>query len=146
MIDPLLVAFDVEASPDHAFATWTGRIDTWWPADHTVSGDPAARIVLEPGVGGRLLEVTPSGAEHVWGQVTTWEPPDVLGYTWHLGRDATAATDVLITFTPAADGTRVEIRHTGWEALGAEAGVWRERNHQGWSTLLPHFQREVGHG
>jgi len=35
--------------------------------------------------------------------------------------------------------TRVEIEHRGWEALGAEAESWRDRNHGGWATLLPWF-------
>jgi hypothetical protein len=25
-----------------------------------------------------------------------------------------------------------------WERLGSRAGAWRDRNQQGWSTLLPH--------
>ena len=38
------------------------------------------------------------------------------------------------------DGTtRVEIEHAGWERLGAEGETWRDRNHGGWATLLPHF-------
>jgi uncharacterized protein YndB with AHSA1/START domain len=140
MTEPLELVLDLAATPDHAWATWTDRIDRWWPADHTVSGDPDATIVLEPGEGGRILERTPDGTEHHWGTVTTWDPPRLLGYTWHLGRDASAATDVLISFAPSPAGTTVEIRHTGWDRLGAEAGRWRDRNHQGWSTLLPHFE------
>jgi uncharacterized protein YndB with AHSA1/START domain len=111
-----------------------------------VSGDPDAQIVLEPREGGRILELTPDGAEHLWGRVTTWDPPRRLGYTWHLGREPSAATDVLVSFAPAPAGSTVEIRHTGWERLGADADTWRDRNHQGWSSLLPHYEREVRDG
>ena len=146
MTEPLVVTLELTSSPDHAFATWTQRIDQWWPADHTVSGDPASRIVLEPREGGRLLEITIDGVEHEWGRVTTWDPPKHLGYTWHLGRDPAVATDVLITFDGSGDGTSVEIRHTGWEVLGADADTWRDRNHQGWSTLLPHLVNRLEKG
>ena len=47
MIEPLVLEFDVSAPPARAFATWTERIDSWWPPGHTVSGD-AAGIVFEP--------------------------------------------------------------------------------------------------
>jgi uncharacterized protein YndB with AHSA1/START domain len=147
MIEPLQVTVDLSCDPAHAFSTWTSRIDTWWPADHTVSGDPDATITLEPGVGGRLLERTRDGVEHVWGEVTTWDPPSRLGYRWHLGRTSDQATDVEVRFVAGeSDTTHVEIRHTGWEALGDDAQVWRDRNHQGWSTLLPHLAAAVEGG
>lgn len=136
---PLHVTVDLTCPPEHAFTTWTSRIDSWWPADHTVSGDPESTITLEPWVGGRLVERTVEGVEHVWGEVTTWEPPSRLGYRWHIGRGPGDATDVDVRFIGLGSGaTRVEIEHTGWDVLGAEAPVWRERNIHGWNTLLPH--------
>ena len=33
-------------------------IGTWWPRDHTVTGDPDLRVVMETGVGGRIFERT----------------------------------------------------------------------------------------
>ena len=137
--DPLVVEFEVAAPPAHAFAVWTDRCATWWPASHTVSGDPAA-ITFEPREGGRIYERTTAGVEHDWGEVTVWEPPRRLGYLWHLRRDRSDATEVEIRFVGVADGrTRVEIEHRGWEDLGAGAETWRDRNHGGWSTLLPSF-------
>ena len=119
--------------PEKAFRTWTERIATWWPADHTVTGEGDLLVVLEPRVGGRLFERTRGGDEHDWGRVTVWEPPRRLGYTWHLRADRSDATDVEIRFVPAGGGTRVEIEHRGWERLGAEPGRdWRDRNFGGW--------------
>jgi uncharacterized protein YndB with AHSA1/START domain len=141
-IEPIRLAFEVACSPAHAFRTWTERIATWWPADHSVTGEADLLVVLEPRVGGRLFERTRGGDEHDWGRVTVWEPPRRLGYTWHLRADRADATDVEIRFLPAGTGTRVEIEHRGWERLGAERGrVWRDRNDGGWSTLLPHYRR-----
>ena len=40
VIEPIRLAFEVACPADHAFEVWTGRIGQWWPADHTVSGEP----------------------------------------------------------------------------------------------------------
>ncbi len=143
MIEPLTISFEVASSADHAFDTWTRRIDTWWPREHTATLDPKATIVLEPGLGGRLFERTSAGVEHDWGRVVAWEPPDRFGYTWHIRRDAADATDVNITFTSIEpDRTRVDIVHTGWDRLG-DGQEWLDRNRGGWDGVLPHFVAAV---
>jgi uncharacterized protein YndB with AHSA1/START domain len=137
---PLRFSLDVACSVEHAFAVWTSGIATWWPRDHTVTAEEGLRVVLEPRVGGRIFERTAGGAEHDWGEVTVWEPPSRLEYLWFLRADRADATDVAVRFEPAGGGTtRVEITHSGWERLGTRGGAWRDRNHQGWSTLLPHY-------
>ena len=139
MIAPIAIAFELAWSPEHAFAVWKSRIGSWWPADHTVSGDPAA-VVLEGVLGGRMYERARDGTEFDWGRVTAWDPPHELGYTWHLKRDPTDATDVRVRFLPVAEEhARVDIEHHGWERLGSAAGAMRARNVTGWETLLPHF-------
>ena len=40
VIEPIRLAFDVDAPPAHAFDVWTARISQWWPADHTVTAAP----------------------------------------------------------------------------------------------------------
>jgi uncharacterized protein YndB with AHSA1/START domain len=143
MAEPLRLDVVVACPPDHAFDVWARRIDVWWPRDHTATGEPGARVVLEPQVGGRIYEVAPDGTEHEWGEVTAWEPPRRLAYLWHLQTDRAAATDVEIRFVPDDAGTRVEIEHVGWERLGDVADAWRERNLGGWTTLVPHFVAAV---
>ena len=50
------------------------------------------------------------------------------------------ATEVEIRFIERDDATTlVEIEHRGWERLGADGEGWRDRNHDGWATLLPHY-------
>ncbi len=139
MIEPLRLSLDLACPPEHAFWIWTERIDNWWPADHTATGDPEAVVVLEPRVGGRIYERAPSGQEHDWGEITAWDPPARLGYLWHLRRNREDATDVVIRFLPEGTGTRLEIEHTGWERLGDDGHEWRSRNFGGWTSLLPHF-------
>jgi uncharacterized protein YndB with AHSA1/START domain len=146
------MSFDVACSTDHAFALWTSRIGTWWPQDHTVTGEPGLVIVLEGVVGGRIFERTADGTEHDWGVVTRWEPPSRLSYRWHLHRDPADATDVEIRFlAQGAAATRIEIEHRGWDRLGTVADEVRSRNRAGWETLLPHFRvaaapRAIGQG
>ena len=146
MTDPLRITFEVACAPEHAFAVWTTKIDAWWPADHTVSGRPET-VVLEPGPGGRIYECTPEGTEHDWGTVTDWDPPHRLGYRWHLTRTPAEATRVEIRFVGvAADRTRVDIVHDGWDRLGVDATDLRARNRHGWDTLLPYFTDAIDHG
>jgi hypothetical protein len=57
------MSFDVACSAEHAFAVWTSGIGTWWPPDHTVSGQ-AALVFLESGIGGRIYERMVDGVEH----------------------------------------------------------------------------------
>jgi uncharacterized protein YndB with AHSA1/START domain len=139
MTEPLRLDVVVACPVEHAFDVWANRIDTWWPRDHTASGQPGARVVLERHVGGRIYEVTADGTEHEWGEVTAWEPPHRLGYVWHLRTNRASAPDVESRFPAVDAGTRVEIEHAGWERLGDAAEAWRDRNHAGWTTLLPHF-------
>ena len=139
MTGPLRMSFDVACPAEHAFRVWTSRFGQWWPADHTVTGQPGL-VVLQGGVGGRIYERSADGAEYEWGEVTVWQPPARLAYLWYLGRDRADATEVEIRFLargPAA--TRVEIEHQGWDRLGTSAGNWHDRNRAGWQTLLPHF-------
>ncbi|MEO8469071.1 MAG: SRPBCC family protein [Chloroflexota bacterium] len=142
MIEPIRLEFEVACPVDRAFEVWTGQIATWWPKDHTVSSEVDLVVVLEGRAGGRIFERRTNGLEHDWGIVTIWEPPNRLGYSWHLNREPTDATDVEVRFLPLGiDGTKVEIEHRGWERLGAGGEDWRDRNYGGWSTLLPHYRK-----
>ncbi|MDT5190076.1 MAG: hypothetical protein QOI28_2327 [Mycobacterium sp.] len=141
MIEPLRFSYELSCPADHAFDVWTTRIAGWWPKGHSTSGDPGASVVLEPREGGRIFERLTDGTEIDWGVITQWDPPRRLGYTWHIGRDATQATDVLLVFVDLGDGaSRLDIAQTGWERLGADAQTFREANSAGWGGLFPSFQ------
>jgi uncharacterized protein YndB with AHSA1/START domain len=142
--EPLRLSFDVACPVEHAFRVWTTGIATWWPLDHTVTGEAGVRVVLDGVVGGRVYERTPGGTEHDWGEVTVWEPPSRLAYRWFLRTDRADATDVEISFVGTGpDSTRIDIEHRGWERLGERGAAWRERNLGGWTTLLPHYRAAV---
>jgi uncharacterized protein YndB with AHSA1/START domain len=83
-MDPIVVEFDLEASPAHAFEVWTSRPSMWWPRSHTITQDPDLTVAFEPFPGGRIYERGRDGSEHEWGEIMVWEPPDRVGYLWHL--------------------------------------------------------------
>ena len=144
-MEPIRVTLEVACPVDHAFDVWTSRISQWWPRNHTVTGEATLTVVLEGRRGGRIFERDTRGVEHEWGEITVWEPPRHLAYTWHLRRDCAEATDVDIWFHAVGDAvTEVEIVHRGWERLGADGARWREGNLGGWSTLLPHYVAAIG--
>ena len=144
MIEPLRISFEVACSPDHAFATWTGRATSWWPPQHTVSHEPGAEIVFEPRAGGRIFERTSDGREIEWGQIVEWDRPRRLRYLWHIATETSNATDVEIVFHELADSTtRVEIEHGGWDRLGAIGQSWRDANQAGWDGVLPSYIQDA---
>ncbi|MEZ5102100.1 MAG: SRPBCC domain-containing protein [Thermoleophilia bacterium] len=143
MSEPLVVEFEVRATPAVAFATWTERIGAWWPRSHTLSREPAA-ITFEPRAGGRIVERGPDGAEHPWGEVIAWEPPHRVRYWWHLYFDRAEATQVDVTFREHGGLTRVRIEQSGWEALGAAGPPRRERTQQVWGMLSRIYAEHLG--
>lgn len=146
MIEPLRLSFDVACSAEHAFWTWTSRASSWWPKEHTLSGEAGLEVVFEPWVGGRIFERTSSGRESEWGEITAWDPPRRVAYLWHIAADRSDATDVEIVFVPVgAESTRVEIEHRGWERLGTRGLAWRDTNRSGWDGVLPAYVAACRH-
>jgi uncharacterized protein YndB with AHSA1/START domain len=124
---------DVNVTPERAFELFTADVARWWPvATHSIDdGTP----VFEERVGGRLYE-RKGDAEHFWGKIVAWDPPHRLALEWKVNPEATAATDVEVTFTPDGDGTRVELVHTGFERLGAKAQDEVAGYGAGWIVVL----------
>ncbi len=139
MTAPLEFSFTVECSRQHAFDTWTRKTDAWWPKDHTLTGDRSATVLIEPFVGGRILERAPGGTEHEWGAIVAWEPPRRFAYHWYIVSDASDASLVDVQFHDVDEGTRIDIHHSGWDQLGRDADL-RRRNQLGWAALIPCFE------
>ncbi len=122
----------VDFTPEEAFDLFTAQIASWWPVGtHSYGGDSVKEVVLEPGVGGRLYEVTADG-EQDWGSVLAWEPPTRLVIDWQIG-DA-RGTEVEVTFSPEGPGSRVVLEHRGFG--GADP---RGRYADGWDVVLAPF-------
>ena len=127
----------VSVPVERAFEVFTAEIGTWWPLrTHAVDTERSETVVMEGRVGGRLYERTPSGEEHVWGTLVAWEPPNRIVYSWHPGRGEETAQEVEITFSPEGEGTRVDIRHYGWERLGDRLEETIASYNEGWNKVI----------
>ena len=103
---------EVGADPATAFRVFTEEIDLWWVRGPINFFDSARAIAMqiEPGVGGRILEIyryaDATGGEDVLelGRITTWEPGARFAY-----RSSVDDTTTDIRFEPIEGGTRVSV-------------------------------------
>jgi uncharacterized protein YndB with AHSA1/START domain len=127
--DEVRVSVAVAVPPAVAFRAFTEEIDQWWRRGlaYRIAGKGRGVLMLEPGVGGRLLESveTTTGTRiYDTGRVTTWDPPGRLVFEW---RGVTFAphekTEVEVTFAARGDSTLVSLVHRGWADLPADHPV-----------------------
>ena len=103
----------VAADPAMAFRIFTDEIDLWWVRGpiNFFDASRAIGMQIEPGVGGRILEVYRAGVsdEDVLelGRITGWEPGVLLAY-----RSSVDDTETEIRFEAFDGGTRVSVEQT----------------------------------
>lgn len=133
-----------------AFDAFVSDIDLWWRRGPRFrpGGDRAGKMVLEPRVGGRLMEVYDEAKDDrfVAGRVLAWEPNRCMIFEWRLSNFAAdEATEVEVTFEPTDDGkTRVVVCHRGWHDLpkghpalhGEDGFVLGKRIGMWWASLF----------
>jgi uncharacterized protein YndB with AHSA1/START domain len=148
-IEPVIKTVTVACTPEDAFRYFTADFSMWWPiATHSVVAyasefkDKPAALIFELHLGGRIIERTRSGEEHVLGTVLAWKPPARVVFSFHPGRDDKTAQTVEVTFSPAPEGARVVLIHSGWEKLSANAQKTRDSYNQGWETVFVTAYRE----
>jgi uncharacterized glyoxalase superfamily protein PhnB len=100
---------EVAVEPRRAFAVFTDEIDCWWVRGPINFFDAAraAAMRIEPGIGGRVLEVYDEARGDVLelGRITAWEPGALLAY-----RASVDDTAVEVRFEATNTGTRVHVR------------------------------------
>jgi hypothetical protein len=137
LLSPIHTAIRVSWTPEQAFERFTTKMSTWWPlSSHSVGERNAETVVMDPRVGGEIVERIRGGQESVWGSILEWDPPSHFTMAWHPGKEASTATRVTVRFVPDEGGTRVELTHTGWEALGSLAATARRGYPMGWAYVL----------
>jgi uncharacterized protein YndB with AHSA1/START domain len=138
----------VAAPIEQAFAVFVERIGDFKPPEHNLLGTPLTTTIFEPRVGGHIYDVAEDGSECRWARVLAYEPPNRLvfswdiGPTWQLETDPANASEVEVSFVPAASGqTRVELEHRnidrhgpGWESIADGVG-----HDQGWPLYLARY-------
>jgi uncharacterized protein YndB with AHSA1/START domain len=115
--DVITVSTIVAVDPVTAFAIFTGGIAAWWR--------PKVPGLFRPGMNGalkfdnnRLIEIRPEAEPFEVGRVLTWDPPTRLAFDWRQeGFGPADLTRVEVTFEALSGGTRVTVRHSGWDAL-----------------------------
>jgi uncharacterized protein YndB with AHSA1/START domain len=145
----VVASVEVTVPPGRAFELFTAHIGTWWPLEtHSIAADEelsvrAIDVRIEPGVGGRIVEVWSDGQEVTWGAVLAWDPPHRLLLDWVPNRTRTVSTEVEVTFVPSPTGTLVRLEHRGWERLGDRAVGARTDYESGWPWVLGRYARAI---
>jgi len=116
----VFVALRVKATPERAFAAFTGEIGAWWRPSPLFQTTPRAPGVLsfEGGQGGRLIETLANGKVFEIGQVLIWEPPARLVFSWRQASfPLELKTEVEVRFEAVGDETRVSVEHRGFHQV-----------------------------
>jgi uncharacterized protein YndB with AHSA1/START domain len=141
IVEPVRKSVVVDAPVEHAFRVFTERMGEWWPVErYSVHEELATEAGLEPGLGGAVFEVWRDGRE-TWGEITLWEPPHRLAFTWRPGLPPEEATEVDVRFTAQGESTLVELEHRGWEARGDRAVEARAAYENGWPAVLERYAK-----
>lgn len=117
----MTTSVEVPVAPETAFAVFTEEIHCWWVQGPINFHDStrAHEMRIEPGVGGRVLEVydveTGDGLET--GRITRWEPG--TGLSWLSSIDDVT---IDVDFEQTAEGTIVRVTAT-LPADGRDAGT-----------------------
>jgi uncharacterized glyoxalase superfamily protein PhnB len=102
---------EVSVDPLTAFRAFTDEIDAWWVRGpiNFFDGARAVAMRIEPGVGGRVLEIysdamsrTPDALELA--RITVWEPGTRVVF-----RGTVDETEVDVRFEPSPGGSRVTV-------------------------------------
>ena len=62
-IAPVRKTVHVKVPVAHAFEVFTSGLTRWWPHDHGVGKKPIQKVLMEPRLGGRWLEIAEDGTE-----------------------------------------------------------------------------------
>jgi uncharacterized protein YndB with AHSA1/START domain len=138
----------VDAPIDRAFQLFTQEMESWWPPDHHILDAPVAEIVVEPHVGGRIVDRGTDGSECQWARALAYEPPTLFVFSWDINlqwqieADHERTSEVQVSFSPEGEArTRVDLEHRnldrhgdGWERMRDAVG-----SPDGWGVGLGRF-------
>lgn len=148
-IEPVRKTIRVRAPLEHSFDVFTNGLGRWWPPTHGIAKKPVDKMLLEPRLGGRWIEMSQDGTRTPVATITLWEPPHRLTLIWQVSSqwlpDDTMRSEVDIRFTAdGPDTTVVEVLHHKFETMGEQAGTtMRDAVGRGWPGLIERFAREA---
>ncbi len=127
----------VERSPEISFKVFCEQIGQWWPKGPSFGGKELVDITIEGRIGGRFYERYVDGTEYQIGEVTAYQPPSLLAFTWRAP-SWELRTQVEVRFTAEAGGTRVELDHSGWDQDAKTRDAYKSYD-GGWGAILGRF-------
>jgi hypothetical protein len=148
-IAPVRKQVFVKTPIEHAFEVFTSGLSRWWPTTHGVGKKPIEKVVLEPRLGGRWLEIAEDGTETPVATIVVWEPPHRFVMLWQISAqwkpDLAMKSEVDVRFTAEGpEATHVELVHHKFETMGDEAGAsMRKDVDGGWPGLMARFVEEA---
>lgn len=113
-----------------AFSAFTERLGEFKPPEHNMLGVPIAETVLEPRVGGGIIDRGEDGSECRWARILAFDPPERLVFSWDISprwqieTNLDHTSEVEVRFSPDGPSrTRVQLLHRhldrhgpGWES------------------------------
>lgn len=140
---PIIQNIEVPCPPQRAFDIFLRDMSGWWPLRRfsvsALRGETAAGLRVEARLGGTIVELGPDGREHLWGTITTFEPPAFLRMDFHITQSSAASTILELRFAPLGiNRTRVTLIQRNWQAFGPDAKLLYGGYAQGWAII---FQR-----
>ncbi len=148
-IAPVVKTIRVKAPIARAFDVFTSGLTRWWPHNHGIGKKPIQKVMMEPRLGGRWLEISEDGTETTVATITLWEPPHRLVLLWQVNAkwqpDKSMKSEVDVRFTKEGPkATLVELKHHKFETMGAEAGASMQKDvNGGWPGLMERFAQEA---
>jgi len=143
----------VPAGVEDAFRVFTARFGEIKPKEHNILASPIVETVLEPRVGGNIVDRAEDGSECRWARILAYEPPTRVVFSWDIGptwqveADPALCSEVEVRFAAEGAGsTRVVLEHrkldrhgAGWESVrgGVDAP-------DGWTLYLARYAALFG--
>ncbi|MGH9246112.1 MAG: SRPBCC domain-containing protein [Acidimicrobiales bacterium] len=143
------VRVEVAVDAATAFDVFTAEAEAWYRDTPYSWNDPerAKAFRIEPGVGGRVLEVwdIETGEGFEWGRVRVWEPPTRLVFSYRSAdMPVDPVTEIEVLFEPIDSRTRVTPEHRGWDRLPPEVAIRKlETTPHGLEVMLRWFADHV---
>jgi len=88
--------------------------------------------------GGLFYERLPDGTEYQIGQVTAYQPPSLVAFTWRAP-SWSVDTQVEVRFAAEDTGTRVVLEHSGFDQDERTRESYKSYEN-GWNSILEHYQ------
>jgi uncharacterized protein YndB with AHSA1/START domain len=129
---------------ERAFVLFTADVDRWWRPGERYGGPDVLGHRFEPWVGGRFVEQL-ADRERELGRITAWSPPERLAFSWRQSNwRPDESTEVAVSFEQVDGGTRVCLRHHGFDGVSSDVGCEVPYS-VGWRELLGWFNDAVTH-